>query len=271
MVQKNEFRIVGISRSGNHAIINWIIRQLEGSYCFLNCAEPKHNPYLTARPLSLEGKVYETNIGGFDLREEQEKNFSQKDYLLYNYEDCFLGSLNKKAQKEERTEWVGGSKNKRDILILRDPFNLFASRIKAGLIRGHYTHHGAKPISILTLKRLYKQHAREFLGKKNNLKNKVTIQFNSWVTNKEYRREITDRLGLHFTDEGLRDVSAVAGGSSFDGIRLTGKAEKMNLNSRWEKYANDEEYWSLFDSELVELSQQIFGDTEPVQYYLEHK
>lgn len=270
-IQKNEFRFVGLSRSGNHGIINWLISQIEERYCFLNCAEPKYNPYLTARPLKEEGKVYQTNISNFNLEKEQKKNFSEKDYLLYNHEDCFLGPLNNKIQQEDRQKWVGLSKNKRDILILRDPFNLFASRIKAGLIRGHYTHHGARPISTLTLKRIYKQHAREFLGEKNYLKNKLPVKFNSWTSDKEYRRKITEELDLTFTDKGFKEVSVVAGGSSFDGVKLSGRANQMSLNSRWRKFAHDEEYWSLFDEEMVELAQKIFGDIEPVQYYLKNK
>lgn len=271
ITQRNEFRIVGISRSGNHAIINWIIRQIQGKYCFLNCAEPKHNPFRTARPLSMEGKVFETNIDNFNLEKEKEKDFSEKDYLLYNYEDCFLGPLNNKAQAADRAEWVGISEVKKDLLILRDPFNLFASRIKAGLMRGHYTHYGVKPISLLTIKRIYKQHAREFLGEKNHLKNKVPIKFNSWTSDETYRREITEALNIPFTDEGLQDVPSVAGGSSFDGRTLSGKGNKMNLNSRWKKYANDEEYWSLFDQELIDLTTEIFGEIEPVKFLIKKR
>lgn len=270
IVQKKEFRLVGLSRSGNHAIINWIINQLHGSYCFLNCTEPKHNPFFTARPLSENGKSYQTNILNFNLKKEQQHQFSEKDTLLYNHEDCFLGPFNTKKQQEEREKWVGASQEKKDILILRDPFNLFASRIKAGLIRGHYTHHGAKPISLLTLKRIYKQHAREFLKEKNYLKNKVCVSFNSWTTDEGYRRRFAEELGISFSDKGFREVSSVAGGSSFDGTRLSGNANKMELSNRWKKYALEEEYWALFDQELLELTQKIFGNIPPLQYAREH-
>ncbi len=269
-VQETELRLVGLSRSGNHAIINWIIRQIDGSYCFLNCTEPKHNPYLSTRPLNSDGKTYRTNLPDFDLEKEQQGAFSQKDCLLYNHEDCFLGPFNSSVQKEEREQWTGFSGEKKDILILRDPFNLFASRIKAGLILGHHTEHGTKPISPLTLKRLYKQHAREYLGKKKYLKNTVRVNFNFWTTDEAYRRKLAAELDLDFSDTGFQEVSETAGGSSFDGTRLSGKAVKMDLGNRWKKYADRDEFWALFDEEILELTTEIFGNIPPVKYAREH-
>lgn len=268
LTQKNEFRFVGMSRSGNHAIINWVIQQLDGHYLFLNCAEPKHNPYLTARPLSMDGPVYRTNMIEFKEKEEQEGKFIEKDYLLYSYEDCFLGTLNHPGFRKKREQWVGRSLEQKEILILRDPFNLFASRKKSNLLRGHYSH-GAKPISTAVLKRIYKQHAREYLGARKNLRHLVPIKFNTWTRSRDYREEISRELGIPFTDKGFLEVSKVAGGSSFDGVTHSGAADKMNLNDRWKKYAEDEEYWELFDEELVEITQKIFGKIEPVRYYVE--
>jgi hypothetical protein len=266
-IQQHEYRVLGLSRSGNHAVINWVLSQLEGSYLFLNCTEPKHNPFFTSRPLSPDGSSYLTNIAGFDLEKEQQGSMSRKDFLIYNHEDSFLGSLNSATQQKARTQWLGQSKIQKDILILRDPFNLFASRIKAGLIKGHYTHHGAKPISILTLRRIYKQHAQEFLGNRKNLKNKILVNFNLWTNNKDYRENLARQLDIPFRDSGFKEVPAVAGGSSFDGTSFAGKANKMRLQDRWKIFEDDEEYWNLFDKEIIDLTEQIFGRIEPVTYY----
>lgn len=255
-----------MSRSGNHAVINWVLHQLNGSYCFLNCAEPKHNPFTTARPLTSDGKTYDTNIKSFDLEQEQQGNFADKDYLIYSYEDCFLGSVNHPIFKKNRDSWVGRAESKKNLLILRDPFNLFASRIKSNLLLGHYSH-GAKPISPYTLKRIYKQHAKEFLGEKNYLKDKLPVNFNSWASSLQYRENITKQLEIPFSDKGFQKVSKAAGGSSFDGLKYSGKAKRMNLHGRWEEYAADERYWELFDDELVDFALNIFGEIPPVQFY----
>lgn len=267
--QEREIRFTGLSRSGNHAIINWVINQLNGSYCFLNCTEPKHNPFDTARPLDETGKVFETNLPNFDLEAEQAGKFSHKKFLLYSHEDCFLGPLHHKAFKENHDRWIGKSGKFNDVLILRDPFNLFASRIKSGFIDGYENPDAVRPISNLTLKRIYKQHARAFLKEKNTLKNMVAINYNRWAASSIYRHQIAEELGIPFTDNGIEEVAKVAGGSSFDGIELSGKASSMKLNSRWENYAEKEHFWDLFDEELVELAQQIFGNIAPVQFYKE--
>lgn len=265
-LNQNEFRVVGISRSGNHAIINWILSQIKGTYCFLNCAEPKYNPFESARPLSLGGKTYETNMASFDLESEKRGDFLNKDFLLYSYEDCFLGSLDHKMFKDHREEWVGKSTLKKNIIILRDPINLFASRLKANLLQGHYSH-GAKPITLLTLKRIYKQHANQFLGRKTYLKNSVGINFNSWTMDKNYRKSITDELGIPFTDDGFDEVSGVVGGSSFDGMKFSGNANEMKLHNRWEEYKEDEKFIDLFDLELLDLAEEIFGTTPAVAFF----
>lgn len=266
-VQRNEFRIVGLARSGNHAVINWIIHQLRGRFCFLNCTEPKYNPFYTCRPLSEAGQCYKTNIPDFDLEAEKQGEFTTKDYLLFSHEDCFLGNLDTKKNLEQLQQWTGKAENRQSILILRDPFNMFASRKKAGLIQGHHTHHGARPISTLTLRRIYKQHAKEFLREKKNLRGLIAINFNIWNSSVDYRRDIAEKLGLEFEDAGFKTVENTAGGSSFDGVAFTGNPEKMKLQHRWETFRDDPSYWELFDEEIVELTEKIFGDIPPVQHY----
>lgn len=258
VVNKNEFRVVGMSRSGNHAIINWIISQLQGRYCFLNCAEPKTNPFFTARPLE-QDKTYRVNYQDFDLEAERRGDFSKKDYLIHSYEDCFLGMLNNKAFDEQHDSFLGPSRRKEDIIILRDPFNLFASRKKSGLFNRKK---GAKnkPVTPLTAVRIWKQHAREAIGEKKYLRHKRTfINYNLWTYDYGYRKNIAAALGLHFTDTGIEDVSSCAGGSSFDGLKFTNQAKSMKVLERWKHYADDPDYINIFDDEMISLSNKIFG------------
>lgn len=258
---------MGLSRSGNHPIINWIIRQIEGKYCFLNCAEPKTNPFKTERPLEDEGLTYQTNLQGFSITSERSGNLSKKDFLLYSYEDCFLGPFKNNIFENNRQEWIGSSVKRKDLLIMRDPFNLFASRKKAGFLEGQHTHHKLRPISTLTLRRIYKQHAKEFLGKSKHLKNLYRINFNRWATEKDYRKVLAENLGIPFTDIGFKEVKNVAGGSSFDGTDFSEKANDMKVNDRWKRYAFEEDFWNLFDEEIIDLSEEIFGSTPALEFY----
>lgn len=258
IINKNEFRIVGMSRSGNHSIINWIIRQLQGRFCFLNCAEPKTNPFHTARPLEQE-KTYRVNYQGFDLNAEQRGYFSHKDYLLHSYEDCFLGMLNNRFFEEQHDAFVGPSHRRVDVLILRDPFNLFASRKKFGLF-DRQKELGNKPVSPLTAIRIWKQHAKEAIGERQYLGHqRVFINYNLWACDDTYRKNIAAALGIDFTDIGFQDVSSCAGGSSFDGLKFANRANNMKVLERWKHFVNDREYKTIFDDEMISLSQKIFG------------
>lgn len=248
VVNDTEFRVIGMSRSGNHAIINWILEQLRGRYCFLNCAEPRTNPFVSARPLN-HGPRHLANYD-IDLDAEQQGLFSRKDCLLHSYEDCFLGMLCSRSAVAHHDDWVGPSGRRTDILILRDPFNLFASRRKAGF--GSVTPH--------TARRIWRQHAREFLGIRRHLgPDKVCISYNRWVTDATYRRDVADQLGLEFTDAGFGSIAASAPGSSFDRHRYAHRAHEMRVLQRWRHFADDPEYRAQFDDNIVGLSERIFG------------
>lgn len=254
MVNQRELRVIGMSRSGNHCIINWILRQVNGRSCFLNCAEGKTNPFITARPLA-SGAAFKINYDGFDIDRERAGLFSDKDYLIHSYEDCFLGYACGDRFEADHDAFVGRSARRFDVLVLRDPFNLFASRRKMGV--------GMPEATAL---RIWKQHAREFLGVRRYLRHApLSISYNRWAACRDYRRAIADRLGLAFTDDGVDEVARCGGGSSFDGLRFDGRARGMPVSERWRHFAADPGYRRLFDRETVDLARAIFGDLPAIE------
>lgn len=256
-VNQNEVRIIGMARSGVHAIVNWITAQIDGRYCYLNCVDLKSNPFRTARSLT-EGRPYRANYDSFDLQQEQSGDFSAKDYLLYNYEDCFLGMVCHDEFEARHDAFVGPSKRRLDVLVLRDPFNLFASRKKAAFVNPDTA--DVYVVSWKTARRIWKQYAREFIDGPRYLSNElVLIRYNDWVRDRDYRRQIAQDLGLSFTDAGVQSVSKCAGGSSFDGLRYDGRADRMNVLQRWKHFRDDPQYRALFDEEMLRFSEEIFG------------
>jgi hypothetical protein len=249
-MNRHEYRIIGMSRSGNHAIIDWILSQASGRTCFLNCAEPQTNPFITARPLA-SGRRIVANFPDLDVEGEVRGEFTDKDLLLVSHEDCFLGAVAKGAYEDHHDALVGPSLERRDVLILRDPFNLFASRM-----RGEFGN-----VSTNTALRIWKQHAREFLSVRRYLKHpRILIDYNQWASRKSYRRQISEQLGLQFTDSSFEKVPATGNGSSFDGRRYDGRATCMRILERWKHFIDSEAYAALFDHEVYSLSQRIFGD-----------
>jgi len=109
---------------------------------------------------------------------------------------------------------------------------------------------------------LWKEYAKEFLGFTNYLSNnKLVINFNKWVVDKEYRRTLAKKLGLNFNDHSMSSVSEYGKGSSFDGLKFHGQADRMKVLERWKEFESDKFYKSIFhDDEALSLSKEIFGD-----------
>lgn len=47
----------------------------------------------------------------------------------------------------------------------------------------------------------------------------VFVKYNQWVKDPKYRQDLAERLGLHFTDAALDQLSIFGNGSSFDGMK----------------------------------------------------
>lgn len=259
IINRNELRIIGLSRSGNHALMHWICCQRlgepgvpegPGRQVMLNCVEGRSNPYWTARPMD-DGRSYRTTIAEFDLAAERTGEFQRKDLLIFNHEDSFLAHACSDTYEERHDEWVGRSEVRRDVLLLRDPLNLFASRLRTE----------GELVKPATAARIWKQHAREFLGKSRRLRHRpVLVNYNRWCVDREYRAVLAAELGLGFTDEGVRAVPRCAGGSAFDGLRFDGRAHRMRVLERWRACRDDPRYRACFDPEMLRLSEAIFGE-----------
>jgi hypothetical protein len=252
-VNGTEIRITGMSRSGNHAFINWVLHQVPGRYCFLNCCEGKANPFATPREMD-DGQRFRTNIGGFDLERERGGAHQRKDWLLFSYEDNFLGNAFSPLFEREHDRWVGRSARRVDVLLLRDPYNLFASRLGR-----NWTH-----MSLATAARIWKQHARAFGGPRPSPP-LLSVSYNRWVADRSYRGRVARTLGFPFTDAGIDRVPSCAGGSSFDGLSFDGAARRMRVLERWRAWVHEPAYRAVFDARMVQLSRRVFGAMPAVE------
>lgn len=142
-----------------------------------------------------------------------------------------------------------------NVLVLRDPFNLFASRWRASRTTGL----GLRSLGQTVV--LWKSYAREYLGMTNSLPRRISINYNQWFIDKEYRKTISEAVGLPFSDAGLQVVPDAGRGSSFDRFSYDGKAQEMAVLDRWRRYAKYRSFRRYFqDEELVWLTRLCFGD-----------
>jgi hypothetical protein len=81
---------------------------------------------------------------------------------------------------------------------------------------------------------LWKSYAREYLGRTNVLGDKVTINYNRWVTDKGYRDVLLrEQFGREENlDIGIDEVSSHGSGSSFDKLSYAGRGTEMETQAR---------------------------------------
>jgi LPS sulfotransferase NodH len=252
VVNRREFRVVAPQRSGHHGVINWLGGQSVDGALFLNDSAPDTNPFMTATVLSR----FESGVNERLERKHIHTN-TPRDCLIYNYEDRPLVSVFTDFFETNHDGWLGNSERRNDIIVLRDPFNTFASRMTARWVRHQVGDEADRAAAV----ELWKSYAREAIGETHLARQRrLIVLFNRWATDENYRRDLAGKLDLSFSDAGFKKVSAEYGGSSFDGVRYDGHADKMALLERWKRYEGDPMFESIFqDRELTQLSEAIFG------------
>ncbi|MDB9529866.1 hypothetical protein PN498_28020 [Oscillatoria sp. CS-180] len=247
-INQKLIRFCGIQRSGNHAVINWMIAQEHRKTCFINGAFPGTNPWHQNWGIAYPNFPYwpkERDIKGALV---------SKELFIFSYENQPLSDI--EADKSALADYIGNSREDYTVVILRDPYNTFASWMKR--------HTPVTPSVI----ELWKRYAYEFVGKSNLINSpKILVSFNQWFSDQTYRQNLAHQLGLEFTDHGLREVSHHGGGSSFDGQGLRGQATHMNVLTRFHHYVSNPQFQAIFeaDAELKQLSDQIFGELPNVE------
>ena len=265
----NEFIFIGLQRSGNHAIINWLFDQVYGNKLFLNYCRPNENPFIT----SYNGKFITDNshiiavsdwhtLFKSNQHSNKELSYNERkitplvelDYLLHSYEDCDTQQVLSNKFNSNHDFWIGKTEVVKRIIILRSPLNLLASRIEA---EDHLT--GIKdPRMILAC---WKEHARHYNDSDTKHSNQLVILYDLWFASKSYRKKILQLLNIKKRFLSLGKVSKDGGGSSFDGRKHENEPQKMKTLERYKKYLNHEYLKiAMKDPDIRLLSKEIFGD-----------
>ena len=253
MVNDVEICFHGMARSGNHAVIDWIASMYPGKVDYWN------NVADCPRKLI----------------------FRKKSLLIRSHENRSLAEMSQDQLEKEHDLYFGKSKKRVDILLLRDPFNLFASRLQQqlnqgfnqsshGFIMGHpkYKYGAHQPEQFVGI---WKEHAREYLGITSYLThNKIVINYNRWFLESDYRQQVAESLGFSYDDKAIARVvgqNEAGGGSSFDGYEFSGRSSEMKVLERWKKMLDNDNYRSLFqDREIWDLSKKIFGEISGTEF-----
>jgi len=298
MKVKKQIRMMYLQRSGSHGTINWILSMHDSPRVFIQALSDSPDVPSSDDPIAF----YQTDYYNIKKKRKGRKLNCQTDSrdgvlsedstILYSYEckpmdsSYPYGTRQNDAYSPFKTfSQMEDLYNLRadeslNVLLIRNPYDMMASRHKDDVnkkrIKGwgclvdtnnqwgkHYT-------------TVWKQYAREFLGKTNFLEDrKVFIQFDKWHEDENYRRSLADKLGVEFNDK-YKDIvptdKYIAGsGSSFSPKRK--QVDKKGVVNRWKYWQDNPNEWNIIrenyiDDDFIKLSNEIFGEVEGMRQLL---
>ncbi len=175
-------------------------------------------------------------------------------WLSYSHED--------KPIPVPDTDWQppGSVTQYLTFIILRDPFNWLASRIRAGQTDQFAQLSTAAAQRAIALWTAYAETAVAIENDEPAVAD-LWINYNRWSQDRAYRQSLIERIGVPFTDAGRDTVLHWGGGSSFEGRSKDGRASEMKTNERWQHFQDDDSYWQLLDDpRLLALASQLWPE-----------
>lgn len=247
-------RVFGLRRSGNHAVINWLLRNTpEDRSIFLNNCTPGRNPLASYRNIEING----TGCGGGtdELRRCAAKA-GDGAVLLFSYED----TLPPLPHGRRISQGIDDVAIDHDVLIYRGFLNWAASLVRK--LRRNPGYNAVQRTNV-TLRAL------ELYGMVLELADEpqefgiVAICYDDWQNLPDYRAMVLRHFGFVRRDDSLGAVQRYGGGSSFDGH--ADSVEQLDTSRRWRQMAHDPEYQIVLwlaaqDQAFVDRLDLVFPD-----------
>lgn len=229
---------IGMQRSGNHALINWVAQQFGEPVLFQNDCKLRDGRLMPTDRAYFDGS-------GNEPRRIDHRFKSEARIKISSFEDWTLddGQLPKHKDLEDAEYFV----------VMRDPLNFWASSCEA---LQQYSWARRKNLCDPARLHQWRTHLRFSMQQESGA---TMINFNHWFADKKYRRSLAYDLGFPFTDAGLQHVPFWGTGSSFDRQSKNNEAQQMNVLERWHSYRDDPAFMKMFDDDLLELSESVFG------------
>lgn len=243
LIPGHVLRVYGMRRSGNHALIDWMLRNApDGAGVFLNNCKPGRDPVKTARGVSVyrNGHDIDAPTAHAKLLEAGERPFT-----IVSYEDAM--PITDAPPLYDAPETV--------VIIYRSFLHWAAS-----LLRKIQANPGYGPLERMRIMMQAIRTYHDMLARV-RAQQVVTILYDSWVQGADDRASMLVRLGLPGRDLSLGAVQSYGGGSSFQGKKAN--SDDLTPTTRSAQMADDLEYqlvlWTAArDLEFMLLLAEVF-------------
>lgn len=206
-----------MKRSGNHVVINWMAGC--GRFFHINNALPVSYELSESRHFSYPVSMARV-MARKRIKRIRSMGLRPATYLI-SVEDMPISVPLFDTQGEST-----------NILLVRDPENLFASRIKKASAKHRAAYPRKNDATMQRAISVWLEHADELLAKTEHLQMCIGIFFDRWVCDPEYRKLIAARLGVACGEAPISQRAKEGDGSSFGGQKTVGPSEVGNLLKR---------------------------------------
>ena len=223
-------------------MVNWLGKQLDESFVLKSSFKWENKNDNIFFSNNILGKK---QIEFYEKFPEHYQTIGCKTWM-YNIEDWLVEEAVEKIKQLSKFLPAFTEDNITNVVVLRDPYNLFASRV-------NFWEKSTIPEveSICRFRQLWKNHANQRFNK-----NTIMIYYNKWFVDKNYRTDVCRQLNIEFSDAGINDVVGFGDGSSFDFTNFNGKANKMCVLTRYKQISSFESV----DSEMIAICKTLFND-----------
>lgn len=249
-------RVLGIRRTGQHAIINWILRNCgRPDTVFLNSCTMRRSAMRTCGQSELSGRFAKK---GYPLKRALEAFLTpeKRPFVLISYEAGF--------EEGKLTPNFPDAEFDHEILVTRSFVNWLPSFIRLMRLMNRGSAPEALDISNGIVFEMMRFKAHLLAAQDTD---HLVVCFDKWATSPSYRRQKLAALGLDELEAGLGELQRYGGGSSFSALKTP--ADELTLTMRWQTMADDPYALDFLriakaDTAFIQLLTALYPDDIPI-------
>lgn len=225
LFKKTPTILYGMKRSGNHAFIRWL--RSDADLFHIN------NPFFVGL------HIREPDFYGFPI---EYRSFLER-YVSKKFREFGFRRVPPLISVEDfpvAFPFFSGLESARKIVLVRDPENLFASRIKKGFSSERFPYPASMNDVMTRAITVWMEHAEALLSSEKSGEAIIGVYYDKWIVDAAYREDLARRLGLAQCPPLPSERTSEGDGSSFNVGSVVNEEERAGLMTR-AKFLNEKE------------------------------